>query len=139
MKIKIESLKDRLLRILTYENRGCDKCCRKCNGTPNQSEVQTGCFSGSRKECRECEITVKYEPEKGSFVCDNGHEYEPRDFFFEDEDYIKTFEAILYHIDEFTENEIVLNEPEMSLPLLIGRKFRFESSKDFLQQRLKGK
>lgn len=83
---------------------------------------------------------IEYNPEKG-FIDENGDEVFVEDFvgsnFIMEEasDFIKD---ILRQLDEFHENEMVINQKEKDLPLFINYLFRFDSSKKIMTARLNG-
>jgi len=129
-KLCAESLKDRLLNQFTYEDRQCDECCNTCDDWHSLEERTEGV------ECGECVNTFKYNPTKGVFVCNNGHEVKPKDFYIQDRDIYTFIDAIFWNLDEFHENRTVLDTEEINLPVLMDN-LRFDSSKHLLEERLK--
>lgn len=126
IKLCAEPLKNRLLNQFTYEDRQCDECCDTCDDWKSLEE----------RECGECVNTFKYDPAKGVFVCNNGHEVKPKDFYIQDGDIYTFIDAIFWNLDEFHENRTVLDAEKIDLPVLMDN-LRFESSKELLEERLK--
>lgn len=131
----MKSLKERLLNVLHYPDRGCAECCRICNCSTDS--VRYPEESAFIQECGGCKILVQYNPEEGAFICEHGHRMDVSAFFEDDSELVDTFETLLKTIGEFHENEIVINQPQKDLPLLVSY-LKFKSSKDILERRLKG-
>lgn len=125
-----QSLYNKILDVLS--TIGCDECCKECL----DSSVTTD------RDCSECSIPVRFNPETGNFECPKGHnknktEKSSLNSYLSYAIERSMLDRLYKVLSEYAENRKVKRIPKDELPLYIEHKFRFDSSREILEKRLK--